>query len=315
MEYRHLGNSGLEVSEIGLGTNNFGGRMDAAQASGVLNAAIDHGVTLIDTANTYSHGLSEDYIGKALGDHSGKRDSAIIATKVGMDWAPGPHGQGGSRKHIMDSCEGSLRRLQTECIDLYQFHRPDSKTPLEETLRAFDDLVAQGKVRYIGNSNFAGWQIAEADWIARTGRLTPFVSAQPEYSMLERSIEAEMLPAARNYGLGILPYFPLAHGFLTGKYQRDTDVPEGTRLALTPAAQGKRLTDRNFDVIESLGNWVSERGKTLVELAFAWLLAEPQVSSVIAGASSSEQMAQNAAASGWLLSAEEKAELDSILDG
>ncbi len=315
MEHRHLGNSGLEVSEIGLGTNNFGGRMDAAQAAEVLNAAIDCGVTLIDTADTYSKGLSEDYIGQALGDHTGKRSSVFIATKVGIIFGPGPSGQSGSRKHIMDGCEGSLRRLQTEYVDLFQFHRPDPKTPLEETLRAFDDLATQGKVRYIGNSNFAGWQIAEADWIARSGHMTPFVSTQPEYSMLERSIEAEVLPAARKYGLGILPYFPLAHGFLTGKYERGTAVPEGTRLALTPAAQDKRLTERNFDIIESLEDWVAKRGTSLVELAFAWLLAEPQISSVIAGASTPEQIAQNAAASGWRLTVEEKSELDAILDG
>ncbi len=316
MKYRHLGNSGLEVSEIGLGTNNFGGRMDADQAAGVLNAAIDLGINLIDTADIYSHGQSEDYIGRALGDKSGKRESVIIATKFGMDWEDGPHGQGGSRKHIMDSVEGSLQRLQIDYIDLYQFHRPDPNTPIEETLNALDDLVRDGKVRYIGNSNFAAWQIADASWTAAREHLTQFVSAQPEYSMLVREIETEIIPACDRFGLGILPYFPLAMGVLTGKYKRGADVLAGTRLSTMPAArQESRLNDGNFSVIEKLEPWAKDHGHTLLDLAFAWQLATPTISSVIAGASNADQLAQNAAASDWVLSADEKAEVDGLLDG
>lgn len=284
--------------------------MDPEASAKVIDAAIDVGINLIDTANIYSHGLSEEYIGRAI---RGKRESVLLATKFGMKWAEGPHGQGGSRKHAMDSVEGSLKRLRTDYIDVYQFHQPDPATPIEETLQALDDLVHQGKVRYIGNSNFAGWQIADAAWVAELNNLTPFVSAQPEYSMLERAVEKEVLPACRRFGLGILPYFPLAHGFLTGKYRRGRDVPKGTRLDLTPNAQSRRLTEENFDVVDKLEPWAKERGHSLVELAFAWLLAEPQVSSVIAGASTAEQVQQNARAAEWRLSAAEKQEIDALL--
>lgn len=309
MRYRHLGKSGLEVSEIGLGANNFGGRMDAGASARVIDRAIDLGINLIDTADTYSHGLSEEYIGRAI---KGKRGSVLIATKFGMQWEEGPHGQGGSRKHAMDAVEGSLRRLQTDYIDLYQFHWPDPRTPIEETLRALDDLVHQGKVRYIGCSNFDGWQIADAAWVAETGNLTTFVSAQPEYSLVERSIEKEILPACRRFGLGILPYFPLAHGLLTGKYQRGADPPAGTRLALNEQSRQRRLTGANFDLLQRLTAFVEARGRAMVDLAFAWLLAEPQVSTVIAGASTGEQIEQNAAAAEWRMSPEERAEVDAL---
>ena len=316
MKYRHLVNSGLEVSEIGLGTNNFGGRMDAGQADSVINAAIDLGINLIDTADIYSHGVSEEYIGRAVGDKTGKRESVLIATKFGMQWDDGPHGVGGSRKRVMDGVEGSLRRLQTDYIDLFQFHRPDPNTPISETLQAMDDLVRDGKVRYIGNSNFAAWQIADASWVATTEHLTQFVSAQPEYSMLVRNIESEIVPACHRYGLGILPFFPLAMGVLTGKYKRGADIPDGTRLAGMPAERRDgRLTDSNFGVIEQLEPWARDRGHSLLELAFAWLLATPEVSSVIAGASNPEQLAQNARACEWVLSSEEKAEVDGMLGG
>ena len=312
MKYRRLGASGLEVSEIGIGTNNFGSRLDADQSAAVVHAALDDDINLFDTANIYSHGVSEEYLGRAL---AGRRSGALIATKFGMLWEEGPHGMGGSRKHIIDSLDGSLKRLGTDYIDLYQIHRQDPNTPIDETLRALDDAVRAGKVRYIGCSNYDAWRLADAMWTSEHHGLARFVSAQPEYSMLVRDIEPEILPACANYGLGILPYFPLAHGFLTGKYRRGEDVPDGTRLALTPAAQGKRLTDSNFDVLEALDAFVGERGKTLVQLAFAWLLAHETVSSVIAGASNPGQVAQNAAAAGWELTAEEMAELKKILEG
>ena len=312
MKYRHLGNSGLEVSVIGLGANNFGGRMEFKEARDVIFAALDEGINLIDTANMYSHGNSEEIIGRALVD---RRDEALIATKFGMLWEEGPHGRGGSRKHVMDALEGSLRRLQTDHIDLYQMHRQDPDTPIEETLRALDDAVRDGKVRYIGLSNFDPWRIADAQWTARHNGFVPLISSQPEYSMLERGVERGVLPVCEYFGLGTLPYYPLAHGFLTGKYRRGEAVPEGTRLALTPAARDRRLSDANFDVLEQLELFVEKRGHTMVELAFAWLLGRKSVGSVIAGASSPGQIHQNAAAAEWELTGEEMDELSVILDG
>jgi len=310
MKYRRLGASGLEVSETGIGTNNFGARLDEKRSAVVVDAALDNGVNLFDTADIYTHGASEEYLGKAL---KGKRSQAVIATKFGMLWEEGPHGKGGSRKRIVDGLDGSLKRLGTDYVDLFQIHRQDPQTPIEETLRALDDAVRAGKVRYIGCSNFDAWRIADAIWTSEHLGLARFISAQPEYSMVVRDIEPDVLPACEHYGLGILPYFPLAHGLLTGKYRRGEDVPEGTRLALTPAAQSKRLTDQNFDILDRLTEFVSARGKTLVDLAFAWLLAHPAVSSVIAGASNGEQVAQNAAAADWTLSADEMDEIENLL--
>lgn len=312
MRYRHLGNSGLEVSEIGLGTNNFGGRMDAARSAAVVDRAVDLGINMIDTANIYSKGLSEEYIGKAI---KGKRERVLLATKFGMKWADGPHGMGGSRKHIVDALNGSLTRLATDYVDLYQMHSPDPSTPLEETLRALDDLVRAGKIRYIGCSNFAGWQIADAFWISELNGFAKMCSAQPEYSMLERTIEREVLPSCGRFGLGILPYFPLAHGFLTGKYRRGQPPPQGTRLASMESARQKRLTDANFDVVERLEGYASAHGKSILELAFAWLLAHPEVSSVIAGATTPEQIEQNAQTADWKLSADDLAEVNKLLGG
>ena len=312
MKYRHLGNSGLEVSVIGLGTNNFGGRMEFKEAREVIFAAIDEGINFIDTANIYSHGNSEEIIGRSLVD---RRDETLIATKFGMFWEDGPHGKGGSRKHIMDSLEGSLRRLQIDYVDLYQIHRQDPDTPIDETLRALDDAVKDGKVRYIGLSNFDPWRIADAQWTAKHNGYTPFISSQPEYSMLERGVERAVLPVSEKYGLGTLPFFPLAHGFLTGKYRRGEAVPENARLALTPAAQGKRLSEANFDILDQLEVFVEKRGHTMVELAFAWLLGRKSVGSVIAGASSPDQIRQNAAAADWELTDDEMDEINGILDG
>ena len=314
MEYRQLGRSGLQVSVIGLGTNNFGWdvfgrRVDVEGTAHVINRALDVGVNMIDTANVYGKGLSEEYIGRAL---KARRQQVIIATKVSMPTAEGPNLAGSSRGHIMTQVEQSLRRLGTDYIDLYQIHEPDPDTPIEETLRALDDLVRQGKVRYIGCSNFAAWQVCEAVWTSRSASVTPFVSVQPRYNMLDREVETELVPFCVEYGVGILPYFPLAHGFLTGKYRRGQQVHAGTRLAANDLGM---LTDSNFELLEKLENFAAERGHTMLELAFSWLLASPAVSSVIAGATRPEQVEANARAAGWHLTAEDRVEVDALLTG
>ena len=307
MEYRQLGRSGLQVSAIGLGTNNFGRRLDDADTAVVINHALDVGINMIDTANSYGGTLSEEYIGRAL---KGKRQRAVVATKVSSRMSEGPNQAGNSRQHIMTEVENSLRRLSTDYIDLYQIHFTDANTPIEETLRALDDLVRQGKVRYVGCSNFMSWQVCEAVWTSRTLGLTSFVSVQPKYSMLDRQIEAELAPFCREYGVGILPYFPLANGFLTGKYRRGQPAPPGTRLG-----EGDRgmFSDANFDILEGLESFAEERGHTILELAFAWLLANPAVSSVIAGATKAEQVVANARTAGWHLSEEDMAEVEALL--
>ncbi len=309
MEYRYLGRSGLRVSAIGLGTNNFGRRLDADTAAVVVNHALDMGVNMIDTSNSYGDGYSEKYIGRAL---KGKRDKALIATKVSSRIADGPNDGGNSRQHIMGEVENSLRRLNTDYIDLYQIHWHDANVPIEETLRALDDLVRQGKVRYIGCSNFMAWQMCEAVWTSRTLGVESFVSMQPKYSIMDREIEAELVPFCEAYDIGILPYYPLANGFLTGKYRRGQPAPEGTRLA-----EGDRgmFTDANFDLLERLEAFCEERGHSVLELAFAWLLANSAVSSVIAGATRAEQIVANAKAASWSLTAEDVAEVNGIIDG
>jgi aryl-alcohol dehydrogenase-like predicted oxidoreductase len=308
MEHKSLGRSGLRVSVVGLGCNNFGRRCDAAQTRVIVAKALGLGVTLFDTADVYGpRGLSEEYLGKAL---EARRGEIVLATKFAMPMGEGPLERGGSRRWVMAAAEASLRRLGTDWIDLYQMHFPDAGTPIEETLRALDDLVRQGKVRYVGCSNFAGWQVVEAAWTARTHGLNPFVSAQNQYSLLERSIEREVAPACDAYGLGVLPYFPLASGLLTGKYRRGEGPPEGTRLA-TPRFAGV-LTPRNFDRVEKLEAFAREAGHSLLELAFSWLAGQPRVSSVIAGATSAEQIEQNVRAAGWALSAEERARVGEL---
>ena len=268
MEYHQLGNSGLKVSVVGLGCNNFGGRVDAEGTERVLNQCIEEDVILLDTANTYGGGLSEEYMGKAL---KGKRHQVLLATKAGMNIGDGPNQSGTSRKHLMEEVETSLRRLQTDYIDLYQIHRYDPNTSAEETMRTLDDLVHQGKVRYIGCSNYTAWQMVEAAGVTNTLNLEPFVSSQPEYSMMKRDVEKEEGPTAARLGMGILPYFPLASGFLTGKYKRNQQAPEGTRLAGNTQRAQATLTDRNFDLLETLEEFAAERGRTMVELAIAWL--------------------------------------------
>ena len=310
MEYRQLGDSGLTVSTVGLGCNNFGRRLDAARTDAVVNAAVDAGITLFDTADVYhgEHGFSEKLLGKALGD---RRDEVVIATKFGGDMhgANGPDwGVRGSRRYIRKAVESSLQRLGTDWIDLYQLHVPDPVTPIEETLAALTELVAEGKVRYIGSSQFAAWQVVDADWAARTAGLEHFVSAQNRYSLLEREVEDELAPACEHLGLGILPFFPLSSGLLTGKYKRGETPPDGTRLATQP----DRLTNADFDKIEALETFAAERDLSLIDVAIGGLAAQPAVASVIAGATTPEQIAQNVAAGLWDPTAADLAALDDL---
>jgi len=307
MKYRKLGGSGLEVSEIGLGTNNFGQRLDFESSDRVISQCIDSGINLIDTSNSYGATLSEEYIGRSL---VGRRDGVVLATKVSSRMAEGPNQAGNSRIHIMDQIDASLARLQTDYIDLYQIHWWDDNTPIEETLRALDDLVRDGKIRYFGCSNFSSWQVCESVWTSRSVGINSFVSVQPHYSMMERSIESELLPFCQKYDVGVLPYYPLANGFLTGKYRRGENIPEGTRLGVNDRGM---FTEENFDLIEKLDSFSSKRDKTVLDLAFAWLLARDEISSVIAGATSAEQVVSNAATAEFVLTKEEYNEVSSIL--
>ncbi len=286
MEYRQLGRSGLKVSAVGLGCNNFGRRCSEEATREVVHKALDLGVTMFDTADYYGAGLSEEYLGKALG---ARRKDAVVATKFGLAMGQGPYQSGGSRRYVMQAIEASLKRLGTDYIDLYQLHFPDPATPMEETLSALDALVAAGKVRYVGSSNLAGWQIADAAWIAMSKGLAPFVSAQNHYNLLDRRIEREVLPAAEAFGVGVLPYFPLASGLLTGKYKRGAPVPNDSRAAANPDAAKHLLTEANFTVVEALEAFARERGKSVLDAAIAWLLGQRQVASVIAGATKPEQ--------------------------
>lgn len=314
MTYRRLGSSGLSVSTVGLGCNNLGRAGTASESQegtdAVVHAAIDAGITLFDVADMYGRtpGVSEVQLGKALG---ARRDDVVLATKFGLDMGGvnGPDwGARGSRRYIIRAVEASLRRLGTDWIDLYQYHAPDPQTPIEETLAALDDLVTSGKVRYLGHSNFAGWQVAEAEFTARSGGYTPFISAQNPYSLLDRRVEREVVPAAEAYGLGVLPYFPLANGLLTGKYRRN-EVPAGSRLT---HSRKNLLETADWDQLESFSAFAAERGLTEVQVAFSWLAAQPSVGSVIAGATSLEQVRQNATAAEWTPSDADLAELDDI---
>jgi aryl-alcohol dehydrogenase-like predicted oxidoreductase len=311
MEHRRLGASGLKVSEIGLGCNNFGMRIDQEATTAVVDAAIESGVTFLDTADVYGgRGRSEEMIGEAL--KGGKRHQVVLATKFAAPMGDGPDQRGGSRRYVVEAVEASLKRLKTDFIDLYQMHQPDPDTPIDETLGALDDLVRGGKVRYIGNSNFTGWMIADADWVARSEHMNRFVSAQNNYSLLERRVEHEVTPACAKFGLGMLPYFPLASGMLTGKYRRGEAPPEGTRMAAWGPRAQAALNDRNFDKVEALTDWARERGHDLLELAFAWLLGHGVVSSVIAGATRPEQVKANAATAAWKLTPAEVAEVTKL---
>lgn len=305
MEYRYLGRSGLQVSVVGLGCNNFGMRIDADQAEAVVNKALDLGINLFDTADAYGRGLSEEFLGRAL---KGRRHQAVIATKCGAPMGEGPFTAGGSRRYIYDCVHNSLRRLGTDFIDLFQMHYPDRNTPIEETLRALDDLVRSGEIRYLGNSNYTAAQVVEAAWVAKSEHLTPFISAQNQYNLLDRSIEGELVGVCAKYGLGILPFFPLASGFLTGKYRPGQPPPEGTRLA--GPMGGRYLTEANYATLQKLEAIAEAAGHTMLELAMSWLAHQPQVGSVIAGATRPEQVEQNVAAVNWKLTPEVLAAID-----
>ncbi len=309
MEYRRLGKSGLKVSEIGLGSNNFGWHADEPSSIAVINHAIELGINFIDTADMYGHGQSEEYIGKAL---KGKRHGVIIATKFGFAMTEGPNGGGASRYYLMKAVEASLTLLQTDYIDLYYIHFPDPSTPIEETLRTLDDLVHSGKVRYIGCSNFPAWQLCEALWLSKVKNLHSFVVAQARYNILERQIEAELVPCCRAYGLGVIPWGPLAGGFLTGKYHKGQEAPADARLSKPAKLYSHIFTDTNWSKLAKLETFARERGHTVSELAIAWLLAKPWISSVIAGAKQPAQLSDNLAAAGWKLTPQEVAELDAI---
>lgn len=312
MTYRQLGDSGLTVSTVGIGCNNMGRRLDKDATRAVVDAALDAAINFFDTADVYGSepGASEDLLGQAL---QGRRDDVVIATKFGkpMQGATLPEYEArGSRRYIRASVEKSLRRLRTDYIDLYQMHEPDLRTPIDESLEALDELVREGKVRYIGSSQFAGWQIVDADWTARTSGVSRFISTQSEYSLLERAIEAEIVPACEQLGVGILPFFPLSNGLLTGKYHRDQPAPAGGRLSGPRYAEV--LTNANWDVIEALRAFAAERDITMLDVAIGGLAAQPAVASVIAGATSPEQVRANAHAGLWEPSARDLSELDMI---
>ena len=311
MRYRPLGDSGLMVSVTGLGCNNFGRRLDLDATRAVVNAALEAGITLLDTSDSYGNGGgSEELLGEVL---AGRRDEVVLATKFGhqdFDMGYGPAaGAKGGRAYIRRAVERSLRRLRTDYLDLYQIHTPDPVTPMAETLAALGELVAEGKVRYLGNSNFTGWQIADAAHVARAAGAVPFISAQNHWSLLERDTEAEVVPAARHFGLGVLPYFPLANGLLTGKVRKGQAQPPGSRLAGRPGY----LTESKLDRVEALISWAAGRGLTVLEVAIGALAAQPGCASVIAGATSPEQVKANAAAADWIPSAADLAELDQIV--
>ena len=311
MELRNLGKSGLQVSVVGLGCNNFGGRIDLGATRKVVHKALDLGITFFDEADTYGdpRGSSEECLGEILGD---RRKDIVLATKFARPMDAAGRFQGASRGYIMAEIDASLRRLKTDWIDLYQQHQPDPLTPIEETLRALDDLVRQGKVRYIACSTLSAWQVVEAQWTAKYHGLHHFISCQEEYSLLARRLDREMMPALQAYGLGLIPFAPLANGLLTGKYKRHTPLPEGARLTYMQRAAGRYLTDDNWTIVERLEGFAVERGHSLLELAISWLARRPQVASVIAGATRPDQVEQNARAAGWALTDGDMQEIDRL---
>ena len=313
MEYRKLGSSGLKVSALGLGGNNFGWWADEKASVAVINHALEIGINFIDTADMYDKGRSEDYIGRTL---KGIRTQVILATKFGAVMGEGPNDRGGSRWYIMRTLEGSLKRLNTDYVDLYQIHFPDPTTPIEETLRALDDLVKAGKVRYIGCSNFAGWQLSEALWTSRVNHLNSFVTVQTKYNLLERQIEQELVPCCKAHGVGVIPWGPLAGGFLTGKYRRGEQPPTPAAGVMPQKAfhriYSNAITDSNWERLGKLEAFAKERGHKVSELAIAWLLSHPWLSTVIAGATKAEQVDANVAAAEWKLTAEEAAVVNQI---
>ena len=309
MERRSLGKSGIQASLVGIGCNNFGMKIDLGASRAVINAALDAGITFFDTADMYGNTQSEDFIGQTLGPH---RKDVVLATKFGgVAWMQKSKEKWADRTYIVKALEASLQRLRTDYVDLYQYHFPDPKTPLEETLAALDQLVRQGKVRAVGCSNLSGVQIAEATAKSQDHKTVNFATAQNEWSLLKRDAERDVIPACDQYGLGQLPYFPLASGMLTGKYQRGKELVAGSRLATLDFFKGL-ASDDNFTKVEALQAFAEKRGHTILELAMSWLASHPCVSSVIAGATTPEQVRANAAAATWKLSAEELAEVDKL---
>ncbi len=310
MEYRQLGRAGVQISVIGLGTNRFGSEaLPQVEVSKIIDAALELGINFIDTANTYVRGHSEETLGHAL---KGRRERFILATKSGLPIGDGPNDRGASRYHLLRAFDLSLQRLHTDHIDLYYAHRWDHATPIEETLRALDDLVRSGKVCYVGASEYASWQLAHTNLLAEVRGWTPFVALQSRYNMLERQVEGEVLAYCRAYGVGFIPYYPLAGGFLTGKYKRGEPPPTGSRGATNSRLQ-RYMTGPHYDTIEALTAWAEVRGRGLNELAQAWLLAQPQVCSVISGATRLEHVLHNAKAASWRLSEAEVTEVDALL--
>jgi len=310
VDIRNLGRSGLRVSLVGLGCNNFGGRIDFEASKQVVHKALDAGITLFDTADAYGErGGSEEALGRILGD---RRKDIVLATKFGLPMDDAETLSGAARRYIMTAVEASLRRLKTDWIDLYQQHRPDPRTPIEETLRALDDLVRQGKVRYVGCSNLPAWQVVEAVFTSKHLGLNAYVSCQDEYSLVVREPDKELIPAMQRHGLGLLPYFPLASGLLTGKYRRNAQMPQGARLSKIQRLSDRFLTEDNWAKAERLADFCEKRGHSLLELAFSWLAARPTVASVIAGATRPEQIEANIRAVGWTLTPEEIAEVDRL---
>jgi aryl-alcohol dehydrogenase-like predicted oxidoreductase len=312
VELRNLGRTGVKVTSICLGAMMFGGKTQPDDAYAIIDKAIDGGINFIDTANVYNRGHSEEAVGEAL-KRRGRRDSIVLATKVhGVMDAEDPNGQGNSRRHIIAQCEASLRRLQTDWIDLYQIHRPQSDIPIDETLRALDDLIRAGKVRYIGTSTFGAWQLVESVWVAKEFGLNRFVCEQPPYNLLDRRIERELMPAAQTYGVGLIPWSPLAGGLLTGKYQRGQEMPEGARFASANYQGARRLTERVYDVVEALQPLAAEKGCTLSQLALAWVMAQPGVTSAIIGPRTMEQLDDNLGAVNVELTEDDRKRIDRI---
>ena len=316
MKYRTLGKSGLKVSEIGLGGDTFGRDIDEPAAEAVINRALELGINYFDTADVYGRGggCSEEIIGKAI---KGKRSKVIVATKFGVAVGVGTQQFAskdglGTRAYITKAAEASLNRLGTDYIDLYQFHSTDPATPIEETLRALDDLVKAGKVRFIGASNLPGWELCEALWVSKAAGLKSFVSDQPRYNLLDRHCEEEIVPCCQTYGLGVIPWYPLAGGFLTGKYRMGAELPPGTRFQSNPPMYTWLLTEANFDILTKLEKFSSARGHTVAELAIAWLVSHPWISTVIAGVTKPQQVSGNVAAADWRLTDEEMKEIDRL---
>jgi len=310
VEQRNLGRSGLIVSAVGLGCNNFGGRIDYAATRAVVHKALDLDITFFDTSDTYGEsGGSEEQLGRAL---AGRRHEIVLASKFARPMDREGRLQGASRRYIMSAVEASLKRLNTDYIDLYQQHIADPKTPIEETLRALDDLVQQGKVRYIGCSTLSAWQVVEAQWVSTHLGLQRYVSCQERYSLIDRDLDRELMPVIESYGLGLIPFSPLADGLLTGKYRRNAPMPAAARLTTTPRAAERRLTERNWAVVERLSDFSEARGHDLLELALSWLLHRPRVASVIAGATSAAQVEANVRAASWALSREDMDEIDRL---